>query len=247
MAFSFLDKSVKGPDLDLSSVSLTLGNTAILEDISFKVNSGSVHALIGPNGGGKTSLFKSMLGQMPHKGDIKINWNGGKTIGYVPQFLAVPKNVPLTVDDFMAVSIQKLPAFFGISKNFKDIISKALSACGVGDKGHMLMGDLSGGERQRVLIAQALIPMPSLLILDEPLSSIDTVGADLFEDMIRTMKSLGVTVLLIHHDLLQVKKLADEVTCINKRVIFSGDPEKVMDEKHIFEIFSAATIRKEAQ
>lgn len=244
MSFSFLKKSVQGPSLKLSNVFLTLGATTILEDISFSVESGSVHAIIGPNGGGKTSLFKSMLSQMPHKGEIKILWNGGKTIGYVPQFLEVPKNVPLTVDDFMAVSVQKLPAFLGISKNYKDLISNALSACGVGDKGHMLMGDLSGGERQRVLIAQSLIPMPSLLILDEPLSSIDTVGSDLFEDMIKTMKSLGVTILLIHHDLLQVKKLADEVTCINKRLIFSGPPEKVMDEKHIFEIFSAAMIKE---
>lgn len=245
MKFDFLKESVKGPAIELNGVSLTLGRTSILEDIAFSVKSGDVHALIGPNGGGKTSLFKCILGQMPHKGKIKLSWDGNKTIGFVPQFLAVPKNVPLTVDDFMAVSIQKLPAFLGISKNYKEIIANALNACGVGDKGHMLMGDLSGGERQRVLIAQSLIPMPSLLILDEPLSSIDTVGADLFEDMIRKLKSLGVTVLLIHHDLLQVKKLADEVTCINKKVIFSGDPEKVMDEKHIFEIFSSTTIKEE--
>ncbi len=244
MNFDFLNSNVNGPSIDLNNVSLTLGRTSILEDISFSVKPGDVHALIGPNGGGKTSLFKCMLGQMPHRGEIKISWNGNRTIGYVPQFLAVPKNVPLTVDDFMAVSVQKLPAFLGISKNYKEIINQSLSACGVGDKGHMLMGDLSGGERQRVLIAQALIPMPSLLILDEPLSSIDTVGAELFEDMIKTMKALGVTVLLIHHDLLQVKKLADEVTCINKRHIFSGIPDQVMDEKHIFEIFSAATIKE---
>lgn len=244
MDFSFLKQSVNGPIVEFKDVSLTLGNSLILEKISFSVKSGDVHGIIGPNGGGKTSLFKCMLGQMPHKGEIRISWNGNRTIGYVPQFLAVPKNVPLTVDDFMAVSVQKLPAFFGISKNYKSIISNALDACGVGDKGHMLMGDLSGGERQRVLIAQALIPMPSLLILDEPLSSIDTVGSDLFEEMIKTMKSLGVTVLLIHHDLLQVKKLSDEVTCINKKLIFSGDPEEVMDEKHIFEIFSASTIKE---
>lgn len=244
MSFSFLKKSVQGPAIEFGNISLTLGATSILEDISFSVQSGNVHAIIGPNGGGKTSLFKSILGQMPHRGDIKISWNGTKTIGYVPQFLEVPKNVPLTVDDFMAVSVQKMPAFLGVSKNYKELINNALSACGVGDKGSMLMGDLSGGERQRVLIAQSLIPMPSLLILDEPLSSIDTVGSDLFEEMIKAMKALGVTVLLIHHDLLQVKKLADEVTCINKRLIFSGSPDKVMDEKHIFEIFSAATIKE---
>lgn len=244
MDFNFLNKNVNGPSLELKNVNLSLGRTSILEDINFSVKSGDVHAIIGPNGGGKTSLFKCMLGQMPHKGDIEISWDGDKCIGYVPQFLAVPKNVPLTVDDFMAVSVQKLPAFLGISKNYKEIISNALTACGVGDKGHMLMGDLSGGERQRVLIAQALIPMPSLLILDEPLSSIDTVGSDLFEEMIKKMKSLGVTILLIHHDLLQVKKLADEVTCINKKLVFSGEPDKVMDEKHIFEIFSAATIKE---
>ena len=248
MSFNFLKKvSHNGPSIHFNKLNLQLGKTEILSDITFTVESGTIHAIIGPNGGGKTSLLRSLLGEMPHSGEIAIEWSGkSQIIGYVPQFITATDNIPLTVMDFMAISIQKRPAFFGVSKNYKEIILTTLSSLGIADKSNKRLSTLSGGERQRVLIAQALIPAPELLILDEPMSSIDTAGAELFEKLLETLKEINTTVLLIHHDLKQVKQSADTVTCINKNLIFSGATDSVMDEKHLLEIFSSTHSNGEA-
>ena len=241
MSFNFLEKvSHTGPSIEFKGVGLQLGKTEILKNITFTVEPGSVHAIIGPNGGGKTSLFRSLLGEMPHTGEIIIDWNGEKkTVGYVPQFIVAPDNIPLTVLDFMAISIQKMPAFFGVSKNYRDAIFSTLTSLDMADKANKRLSSLSGGERQRVLIAQALIPVPELIVLDEPMSSIDTSGTAIFAELLEKLKKIKTTVLLIHHDLKQVKQIADTVTCINKGLIFSGSTSDVMDEKHLLQIFSS--------
>ncbi|WP_029597469.1 ATP-binding cassette domain-containing protein, partial [Fusobacterium animalis] len=105
------------------------------------------------------------------------------------------------------------------------------------EKKKRLLGNLSGGERQRVLLAQALFPRPNLLILDEPLTGIDKAGEDYFKEIIKELKKEGMTILWIHHNLTQVKELADTVTCIKKRVIFSGDPKEELKEDKIMRIF----------
>jgi zinc transport system ATP-binding protein len=160
MSFDFLKKPVVGPTISFENLSLSLGGTQILDDVSFNIESGSIHTIIGPNGGGKTSLLKSLLGEMPHTGTIIINWQGKKQIGYMPQFINIHDNVPITVNDFMAVSVQKYPAFLGISKSCRTVINDALNSVGIINKGDIRVSKLSGGERQRLLLAQALIPMP---------------------------------------------------------------------------------------
>ena len=105
------------------------------------------------------------------------------------------------------------------------------------EKKKRLLGNLSGGERQRVLLAQALFPKPNLLILDEPLTGIDKIGEDYFKNIIKELKEEGITILWIHHNLAQVRELADTVTCIKKEVIFSGDPKEELKEDKIMRIF----------
>ena len=110
---------VSGPTLDFAEVSLTLGRTTILDKVTFQVRPGSVHALVGPNGGGKSSLIKTLLGQMPHQGRLSLQWPGEPgTIGYVPQALEFDRGLPMTVDDFMAAMCQRRPAFLGLSKHY---------------------------------------------------------------------------------------------------------------------------------
>ncbi len=168
---------VSGPTLDFSEVSLTLGRTTILYKVTFEVRPGSVHALVGPNGGGKSSLIKTLLGQMPHQGRLSLHWPGEPgIIGYVPQALEFDRGLPMTVDDFMAAMCQRRPAFLGLSKHYAAAIGEALERVGMQDKRKRRMGALSGGERQRVLLAQGLIPAPQLLVLDEPMSALDEAG-----------------------------------------------------------------------
>ena len=107
---------MQGPAIEFERVNLTLGATSILEDVSFKIRAGTIHCIVGANGGGKTSLVRSLLGQMPHTGRISIGWHDNRVIGYVPQSLDFDKSLPITVSDFMAMATQRRPVFLGVSR-----------------------------------------------------------------------------------------------------------------------------------
>ena len=107
---------MQGPAIDFDGVGLALGNTEILRDVSFKVRAGTIHCIVGANGGGKTSLVRSLLGQMPHTGNIAVHWNECRIVGYVPQTLDFDKSLPITVVDFMAMTCQRRPVFLGVPR-----------------------------------------------------------------------------------------------------------------------------------
>lgn len=228
---------MNGIEIDIKDLNLVLSNNEILKDINLKVKSGEIHCLVGPNGGGKTSLLRCILGQMPFNGEITMSYDKEKVIGYVPQVLDFEKTLPITVEDFMAMSCQALPCFFGISSKHKKHIESLLKKLSIYEKRKRLLGNLSGGERQRVLLAQALHPNPNLMILDEPLTGIDKQGEEYFKEIILELKEKGITVLWIHHNLSQVRDLADTVTCIKQKVIFSGDPKIELTDDKILRIF----------
>ncbi|MEB0206489.1 metal ABC transporter ATP-binding protein [Pseudomonas sp. CCC3.1] len=228
-----------GPGVEFDQVSLTLGRTAILDRVSFSIRAGSVHALVGPNGGGKSSLIKTLLGQMPHQGQLRLNWASEPgLIGYVPQALEFDRGLPMTVDDFMAAMCQRRPAFMGLSRKVAPQIGEALERVGMQDKRKRRMGALSGGERQRVLLAQGLIPAPQLLVLDEPMSALDEAGAHVFERLLNEWRQAGVTVVWIEHDLAAVKRLAERVTGLNRQILFDGPPEQTLSPERLLTLFS---------
>ncbi len=233
-----------GPGIRFESVSLTLGRTDILRQVSIQVAAGSVHALIGPNGGGKSSLIKTLLGQMPHQGTLAIDWPGATargTIGYVPQALEFDRGLPMTVNDFMAAMCQRRPAFMGLSRSQRPAIDAALAEVGMLDKRDRRMGALSGGERQRVLLAQGLIPAPDLVVLDEPMSALDEAGVQVFELLLAHWRQRGVTVLWIEHDLQAVRRLADRVTGLNRQVLCDGAPAEMLTAERLLDLFSVST------
>jgi zinc transport system ATP-binding protein len=228
-----------GPGVQFENVSLTLGRTTILDDVNFRVSPGSVHALVGPNGGGKSSLIKTLLGQMPHQGRLSLEWpQASGIIGYVPQALEFDRGLPMTVDDFMAAMCQRRPAFLGLSRRYAPAIDAALERVGMQDKRKRRMGALSGGERQRVLLAQGLIPAPQLLVLDEPMSALDEAGIRVFERLLTDWSQSGVTVLWIEHDLEAVKRLADRVTGLNRHVLFDAPPALALTPERLLTLFS---------
>ncbi|GFM81577.1 manganese ABC transporter ATP-binding protein [Pseudomonas cichorii] len=238
----------QGPGITFADVSLNLGRTTILDRINFNVRAGSVHALVGPNGGGKSSLIKTMLGQMPHQGQLSLQWPGSPgLIGYVPQALEFDRGLPMTVDDFMAAMCQRRPAFLGLSRHYAKAIGEALERVGMQDKRKRRMGALSGGERQRVLLAQGLIPAPQLLVLDEPMSALDEAGIQVFERLLGDWRQAGITVLWIEHDLEAVKRLADNVTGLNRRVLFDEPAHTALTPERLLTLFSAHPRAADAQ
>ncbi len=229
-----------GPSVDMRQIGLTLGQTRILHDIDLHVPAGSIHALIGPNGAGKSSLIKTLMGQMPHQGALTLTWPAQPgVIGYVPQALEFDRTLPMTVNDFMGVMTQRRPAFFGLSPRNTHAIDDALTRVGMHSKRKRRMGALSGGERQRIMLAQALIPAPSLLVLDEPMAALDEAGVAVFEDLLGYWRNNGVTVLWVEHDLDAVRRLADRVTGLNHRIVFEGEPAKVLSTEQLLVLFSA--------
>ncbi|RXT85069.1 manganese ABC transporter ATP-binding protein [Pseudomonas syringae] len=239
-AAQHLDIASQGPGIEFNQVSLTLGRTTILDQVHFNVRAGSVHALVGPNGGGKSSLIKTLLGQTPHQGQLSLLWPAAPgLIGYVPQVLEFDRGLPMTVDDFMAAMCQRRPAFLGLSKHYAAAIGEALERVGMQDKRKRRMGALSGGERQRVLLAQGLIPAPQLLVLDEPMSALDEAGIQGFERLLGDWRRSGVTVLWIEHDLDAVRRLADQVTGLNRRILFDEPAATALTPERLLTLFSA--------
>ncbi len=236
-----------GPAIDFAGIDLSLGGSRILDGVRLRVEAGSVHALVGPNGGGKSSLVKTLLGQMPHRGELRLEWPGAPgCIGYVPQALEFDRGLPLTVDDFMAAMCQRRPAFLGLSRSRRPAIDAALERVGMLAKRGRRMGALSGGERQRVLLAQGLVPPPQLLVLDEPMSALDEGGIQVFERLLLDWRQAGVTVLWIEHDLEAVGRLADRVSGLNRHLLFDGPAASSLTPERLLTLFSTQP-RKNAE
>ena len=228
---------MQGPAIEFDRVNLTLGATSILQDVSFKVRAGTIHCIVGANGGGKTSLVRSLLGQMPHSGRISIAWQGSEVIGYVPQSLDFDKSLPITVLDFLAMTTQRRPVFLGVARARRVEIERTLDRLGLAGKLKTKLGSLSGGERQRVLLAQALIPEPALLVLDEPTTGLDVAGKGILERTIIEFVKAGGTAIWINHDIAQVNEIADALTYIDRKVLLDGVPRDVLatgTAEHLF-------------
>lgn len=233
---------MQGPSIQFAGVNLTLGNTRILEDVSFSIRAGTIHCIVGANGGGKTSLVRSLVGQMPHTGSISIAWQEGRTTGYVPQQLDFDRSLPITVLDFMAMTCQRRPVFLGVPRTRRKSIEDVLARMGLEGKLKSKLGSLSGGERQRVLFAQAMIPEPALLVLDEPMTGLDLAGKEILEGAIRDFARAGGTVVWINHDIVQVNEIADALTYINRRVLLDGAPRDVLVSGAAAQLFPTLTL-----
>jgi len=217
-----------GPSLHFRNVSVSLGGQDILSDVSFDLAAGAVHGLVGPNGGGKTTLLRALLGQTPFTGIIKIQSPQEAIIGYAPQSLDLDRTLPFTVLDVLAVMNQRRPVFLGRSRVHSKDIDAVVEKVGLTSKAQRLFGALSGGERQRLLLAQALLPAPDLLLLDEPTSNMDEAGARLVEGVVAELCAQGVTVVWISHDWDQIRRHASTATIISRKLVDHGPPRDIL-------------------
>jgi len=228
-----------GPSISINNVSLRYENNIILEDISTVLEAGQCHVVMGPNGGGKTSLLRSLLGLTPFKGKINVHWSDKKgNIGYVPQKAAFEPSLPLTVLDFILLNQTRTPLFFNFNKKHKVKALQQLARVGMEDRALLRMGQLSGGEQQRVLFAQALLDDPDLLILDEPTNGMDENGVRYFESLIAELVKEKKTILVVHHDISAVRRLKATVHIVNGKLLESGDAENVLQPTKIERLFN---------
>jgi zinc transport system ATP-binding protein len=212
------------PIIDIKNMTFSYaGGAPVLLDINLSVHKGDFMAMIGPNGGGKTTLLKLILGLLkPTAGTIRVNGKiaqkASGCMGYVPQNVHINSNFPITAIDvvLMGKLDPKKRWATKSSSNYKEAMN-ALKRLNMVAYAQRKIGDLSGGQRQRVFIARALVTQPTLLLLDEPTTSIDTKGQT---DFFRLLKNLNqkITILVVSHDLLVISRYVTSVACVNKRL-----------------------------
>jgi zinc transport system ATP-binding protein len=220
------------PLIEVDNLTIRRHREALLEQVSLRVARGSLHVIVGPNGAGKTTMLNAILGQAAFDGRIVLNWRGDGAIGYVPQTFAVDPTLPVTVQDFLALTRQRRPVCLGIAAQTRKTIADLLGRVGLAGLERRPLAVLSGGELRRVLLAHALDPEPELLILDEPGSGLDEGSARWLDDALVAMKRLRrTTILMVSHDIERVRRLADRVTVLDHHVVAEGAPDEVLDDR----------------
>jgi zinc transport system ATP-binding protein len=214
--------------IHLNDVWVRFGNLDALESISLHVQAGRILSIVGPNGGGKTTLLGVILGLVkPWRGEVSVFGKNPKDtrglIGYLPQNSRHNLSFPVRVSDVVAMSrfarkriIEKLDA--------GDIsaIDNALDRVEMKPLRRAHFGSLSGGQKQRVLIARALALEPRILVLDEPSTGLDMVAQDQFYRLLGRLRDDGLTIVIVSHDIGSVTAAADRIACLNRKLHFHG-------------------------
>lgn len=229
-----------GTAVTFEDVTVAFGEVPVLDRICAVVPRGSNTAIIGPNGAGKTTLLLALLGQQAFTGQICFPATGSTRprIGYVPQKLSFDSGMPLTVREFMALGMQRLPLWIGVRRRARERGCELLAAVGAQKLQTRRLGALSGGELQRVLLALALEQEPELLVLDEPAAGVDYSGEQVFCELLEGLRrKFGFTQLMVSHDLPTVTHHATHVICLNRRLVAQGAPDQVLTGENLTELF----------
>ena len=227
--------------ITVNNLNIRYNEHVILDGVSFIVPQKTITAIIGPNGSGKTTLVKAILGLIPYeKGHVEIFDQPldhvRRTIGYVPQRFEFDREFPMTVQEFMELARHGHTEMSEIKQALKTVGLKS----GVHSK---QVSSLSGGQLQRVLIAQAILNKPNLLVLDEPAAGIDVVGEAAFFQMIDHLRNVyGTTIVIVSHDISFVASAVNHVICVNKKLMCSGPPKKALTEENLAHLFGASHI-----
>jgi ABC-type Mn2+/Zn2+ transport system ATPase subunit len=215
------------------------GRLPAIEDVSFKVDAGQRVALLGPNGGGKTTLLRVLLGELrPMRGIVEINGRAAT----VPQTERSRLDFPVSALDVALMgALPRLPWWKRPGSGDRELAHEALERVGVARRAEDTFGDLSGGQRQRVLIARGLVQDAELLLLDEPFSGLDVPAAQSLESLIAELAGEGRGVVIATHDLRQARRW-DSVLCLNRRQIAFGQPDEVLDREVLEATYAGAII-----
>jgi ABC-type Mn2+/Zn2+ transport system ATPase subunit len=210
-----------------------------IEGVSMDVRPGERVALLGPNGGGKTTLFRALLGELPAMGGSIES--GGRT-GSVPQTERSRLDYPVSALDVALMgALSRLAWWRRPGRHEREAAHEALERVGLGDRAHELFGELSGGQRQRVLVARALVQDAQLLLLDEPYSGLDATSAEQLTALLHELAASGRGIVVATHDLEQAQGY-DRVLCLNRHQVAFGPPAEVLDAQALEQTYGASIV-----
>jgi zinc transport system ATP-binding protein len=218
------------PIVEIQNVTFTYNRETALEDVNLEILPGDFMAMIGPNGGGKTTLLKLILGLLkPDRGFIRVTGQSAQkasaNIGYVPQDVHINRSFPITAMDVVLMGkLEPKQRWARKTQSNRQEALAALERLEMAPLAQKKIGELSGGQCQRVFIARALVTQPQLLLLDEPTASIDTKGQAEFFEMLRDLNE-DVTIVVVSHDLLAVSRYVKSVACVNRVLHYHNQAE----------------------
>jgi manganese/iron transport system ATP-binding protein len=230
------------PILDVRDVSVRYNGRVALDDVTFHLHVGERVAVVGPNGAGTSTLFKVVSGVLqPNSGDVTIS--GSKPtvhscIAYIPQRSQVDWKFPVSVADVVMMGRSaKLGPFNFPKKRDWDFVNHALETVEIGNLSKRQINQLSGGQQQRMFIARALAQEAELMLMDEPLTGLDTPAQEGLLDLLDTLRGQKVTVMVATHDLEQAAKHFDRIMLLNHRIVAFGMPNEVLHTDNLLQAY----------
>lgn len=235
--------------IDVKNLTFSYNNgTTALDNISLSIVKGDYVGIIGPNGGGKSTLIKIMLGLIKsNRNNITLfgsdinNFKKWSKVGYVSQKVTnFDTSFPISVHEVVSMSKHGFFQPFGIeSRADKNAIDDALNEVGMLNHKDDLLKNLSGGQQQKVFIARALASNPEILFLDEPTSGIDAKAQDSFYDLLRRLnKEKNITLIMVSHDIKRVMQETNKLAFLKKGLVYYGDTAKIMDNTSVKQILN---------
>lgn len=235
------------PLLAIEQLTVAYDRVLALQDVNLKLNGGNLVAVIGPNGAGKSTLLKAILGMVPHSGNISI---AGQTlsqarlrIAYVPQKSEVRWDFPVTVEDVVMMGRYghigwiKFP-----SKRDRQIVRDVLEQVGMLELRQRQISQLSGGQQQRVFVARALAQQGDIMLLDEPLTGVDSSSQQVIMNLLKQLRQQGKLIIMATHDLNTAAQDCNYFCCINQRLVAFGTPQQVFKPDILAETFGGKVL-----
>ncbi len=220
--------------VEIEDLWFSFNGNPVLQNVNLTVHRGNFLAVIGPNGGGKTTLVKLMLGLLnPDRGTIRVLGSPPRKAafrtGYVPQDIHLNRGFPISVEDVVRMGrIRGGGGWQPFSRKDMAMVQQALERVEMWNFRSRRMDDLSGGQKQRVFLARALVSEPEILFLDEPTASVDTKGQTDLYDFLRDLNET-VTILVVTHDAMVISSHAKSVACVARQLFFHDAPEVTRD------------------
>jgi len=230
------------PILDVRKISARYNGRFALEDITFHLHAGERVAVVGPNGAGKSTLFKVVAGVLqPSSGEVNVYGStprGHVCIAYIPQRSQVDWDFPVNVADVVMMGrIAQLGLLGWPKKRDWDLVHETLRIVDLDDLSKRQISQLSGGQQQRMFIARALAQEAELMLMDEPLSGLDTPSQEGILVLLDELKRKNVTVMVATHDLEQAAQYFDRIMLLNHRLVSFGSPDEVLQTEKLIRAY----------